>query len=89
MADACKYWIKQNIYLACIMCYAILGRLFCFQKRTFWNLIIETSDRVVILVINIVIAQIAFSFQSSPSGDGFYACELGKICSKVIWKNIT
>ena len=38
----------------------------------------ETSKRIVILVINIVIAQIAIPIQSLPSGPGFYACEVGK-----------
>ena len=55
----------------------------------FWRLIAETSDRVVIVMINIVIAKMVFPIQSSPSGDGFYACELSKICSMVIRKNIT
>ena len=45
--------------------------------------------RVVILVINIVITQIVIPIQSWPSGAGFYACELDKICNMVICKNIT
>ena len=46
------------------------------------------SNRIVILVINIVIAQIAIPIHCSPSGAGFYACEAGKTWKMVIQKNI-
>ena len=56
-----------------------------------WKKIImaETSDRprVVILEINIVIAQIVIPIQCSLSCDELYACELGKICMMIL-KNI-
>ena len=42
-----------------------------------------------ILVINIVIAHIAIPIQSSLSGAGFYACEVGKTWRMVKRKNIT
>ena len=38
------------------------------------------------LVINIAITQIAIPIQSSLSGAGVYACEVGKTCRMVIQK---
>ena len=39
-------------------------------------------------MVNNDITQIVTQIKSSPSGAGFYACEVGKTWRMVIWKNI-
>ena len=69
------------------MIYQLIFNSFSLIQKKY-RLIDETSNRIVILVINIAIVQIAIPIQSSVSGAGFYACEVGKTWSMVIRKNI-
>ena len=66
----------------------IVFNSFSLRKNNKGSSLKRQLEWVVILVINIAIAQIVIPIQSLPSGAGFYACEVCKTCMMGIQKKI-